>query len=88
MRVRAIGSEEQKPVLRHEVHQPTERQQHGIEVGVDVGVIEFDVADDGDVRQVFQELGGPVEEGAVVFVALDDEVSPPADAIARALCRN
>jgi hypothetical protein len=42
-------------------------------------VIELDVVDDGDVRQVLEELRGLVEEGAVVLVALDDEVAPAAD---------
>ena len=40
---------------------------------IDVGVIELDVVDDGDVGQVLQELRGLVEVGAVVLVALDDE---------------
>src|SRR5581483_4719306 len=32
-------------------------------------------ADNGDVRQVLQELRGLVEERAVILVALDDEVA-------------
>ena len=45
-------------------------------------MIELDVVDDGDVRQVFQELGGLVEEGAVVLVPFDHELAAAADAIA------
>ena len=58
--------------------QPAERQQHRVEVGVDVGVIELDVVDDGDVGQVLEELRRLVEERAVVLVALDDEVAAAA----------
>jgi hypothetical protein len=36
-------------------------------------VIELDVVDDRDVRQVLQELRGLVEVRAVVLVAFDDE---------------
>ena len=43
-------------------------------------MVELDVADDRDVRQVFQELRGLVEERAVVFVAFDDEVAAAARA--------
>ena len=50
---------------------------HLVEIGVDVGVIELDVVDDGDVRQVLQELRGLVEVGAVVLVAFDHERFAP-----------
>ncbi|HEY6001087.1 MAG TPA: hypothetical protein VI078_17520, partial [bacterium] len=43
---------------------------------------QFDVVHDHDVGQVFQELRGLVEEGAVVFVPLDHEVAPAADPVA------
>src|SRR5207237_1710347 len=38
-----------------------------------VGVIEFDVVDDGYFREVMNELAALVEEGGVIFVAFDDE---------------
>ena len=65
-RARAVGADEQQAVARHEVHEAAEREHHGVEVGVDVGVIELDVVDDGDVGQILQELRGLVEERAVV----------------------
>ena len=73
-----------RPLRGTRLTRPPERQRHGVEVGVDVRVIELDVVDDGDVRQILQELRRLVEEGAVVLVALDDEVAPLADAVARA----
>ena len=82
-RIGVVGAEEQQAAARHEVDETPERQRIGVEIGVDVGVIELDVVDDGDVRQVLQELRGLVEERAVVFVAFDDEVAAAADAIAR-----
>ena len=85
VRMRAVGAEQQQTVARHEIHETAERQQHRVEVGVDVGVVELDVVDDGDVGQVLQELRRLVEERAVVFVAFDDEVAARADAVARAL---
>ena len=45
----------------------------GFEIGVDVGVIEFDVGEDQRVGKVVQKLRSLVEEGGVVFVAFDDE---------------
>src|SRR5687767_9399891 len=45
-------------------------------------MIELDVVDDGNVRQILQKLCGLVEKSAVVLVAFDDEVASAADAIA------
>ena len=73
-RIGTVVPEQQQAVPRNEVRQSSERQPHRVEVLIDVGVIELDVADDGNLRQVLQELGGLVEERAVVFVALDHEL--------------
>ncbi len=81
-RAGAVGADEQQPPARHEVHEAAEGQRHRREVRVDVGVVELDVVDDGDVGQVLQELGGLVEERAVVLVAFDHEVAALPDAIA------
>ena len=83
VRVRAVCAEQQESVLRHQVRQPAKRQQYRIEIGVDIRVIELDVPDDRDVREVLEELGRPVEERAVVFVTLDHEVAAPPNSIAR-----
>ncbi len=64
------------------MHEAAEGEHHRVEVGVDVRVIELDVVDHGDVGQVLQELGGLVEERAVVLVAFDDEVASLAEPIA------
>ena len=60
-----------------------ERLPVGREVLEDVRVIEFQVVDDRDLGLVMDELAALVEEGGVVFVALDDE--PFAVGEARAL---
>ena len=44
------------------------------QIVVDVGMIEFDVVDDRDFRQVVHKLRTFVEISGVVFVAFDDEV--------------
>ena len=80
-RVRVVGTEQQKATARDEIHESLEREADGAQVGVDIRVIELDIADDGDVGQVFEELRGLVEERAVVLVALDDELAAAADSI-------
>jgi hypothetical protein len=84
-RIGAVGAEQQQTVLRHQVRQPAERQPHLVDAAVDVGVVELDVVDDGDVGEVLQELRGLVEERAVVFVAFDDEVAAGTHPVAGAL---
>ena len=76
-----------RPLRGTRFDQAAERQAHRVEVRVDVGVVELDVVDDGDVGQVLQELRRLVEERAVVLVALDHEVAARADPVARALRR-
>jgi 2-oxo-3-hexenedioate decarboxylase len=56
-----------------------------VEIGVDVRVIELDVADHRNVRQILQELRGLVEVGAIVFVAFDHEGLALADPVAGAV---
>ena len=50
-----------------------ERAQHVVEVAEDIGVVELAVIDRKHVRQVLDELATLVEEGRVVFIALNDE---------------
>src|SRR5438046_1872506 len=64
---RAVGAAQQQPPARHERDEPAKCERHGVEIGVDVRVIELDVVDDGDIRQIFQELRRLVEERAVVL---------------------
>src|SRR6185369_10809809 len=82
---RTIGPNEQQPLPRHEIHQPSKRQAHRVDIGVDVRVVEFDIVDNRDIWQVLEKLGGLVEECTVVLVALDDEVSPLTESITRAV---
>src|SRR5262249_57139560 len=52
--------------------------------GEDVDVVELDRRQDRRARPVVEELRALVEEGAVVLVALDDEVRALAEAVALA----
>ena len=70
-RMRAVGAEQQQAVARDQIDQAPERQPHGVEIRIDVGVVELDVVDHGHVGQVLQELGRLVEERTVVLVTLD-----------------
>ena len=49
-----------------------------IQVGVDVGVVEFDGGEHRHPGPEVHELGALVEKGGVVFVALQDHVRAPA----------
>ena len=62
-----------RPRLGDEVDHAFEGGLDGVEVGVDVGVVELYVGEDGDVGKVVEELGTLVEEGGVVLVAFEDE---------------
>src|ERR1700722_3299433 len=44
-----------------------------VEIFKNVRVVEFEIVDDGDFRQIVDELAALVEKRRVVFVALDDE---------------
>ena len=58
----------------HGTHQMVELGLDGRQIGEDVGVIVFEVVQDGRARAVVHELGTLVEKGGVVLVGLDDEV--------------
>ena len=64
---------DQQPVFGDDVDQPPEGQRDFVDRIVDVRVIELDVVDDHRIGQVVKELRPLVEEGAVVFVAFQDE---------------
>ena len=69
--VGVVGVVENDPVARHDVDHPPEAQLDLVHVLVDVGVVELDVVDDEQFRQVVDELAALVEERGVVLVALD-----------------
>ena len=82
--MRAVPTGDQLSGAGHQVHQPAKRQLHRVQIEVDVCVIEFDVVDDGQLRQVVHELWAFVEISCVVFIALDDEVIAVSNMKARA----
>ena len=51
----------------------------GLDVGVDVGVVVFEVVQNGGARAVVNELGALVEERRVVFVRLHHKMVPRAE---------
>jgi hypothetical protein len=46
---------------------------HVRQVAEDIGVVELQIVEHGDMGRVVDELAALVEERAVVFVALNDE---------------
>src|SRR5207247_1417385 len=50
------------------------RQFDGVEIFVNIRVIEFDVVDDGQLRQVVHELRTFIKIRGVIFVAFDNQV--------------
>ncbi len=62
----------------HGPHQVMELAFDRGEVVEDVGVVELQVVQDCGARSVVHELAALVEEGGVVLVGLDHEVSPGA----------
>src|SRR5437870_13614386 len=75
-----VPTGDQLSLARHQSHQATKRELHGVEIFVDVRMIEFNVIDDCDLRQVMHELRALIEVGGVVFVAFNDEVIAAGDA--------
>jgi hypothetical protein len=61
---------------RYRAHQVVELGLDGGQVRKDVGVVEFQVVQDGRARPVVHELAALVEECGVVLVGLDHEVGP------------
>ena len=62
-----------KPAARNQIDEALEGGLHCFEVGVNVGVVEFDVRENERVGEVVEKFGAFVEEGGVVLVAFDDE---------------
>src|SRR5437899_1643729 len=69
---RTVPTDNQLSIAGGQIHQTTKRQLYRIEILVNVRVIEFDVIDDRDLRQVMHELRAFVEVSRVVLVAFDD----------------
>ncbi|CFN25634.1 Uncharacterised protein [Bordetella pertussis] len=70
---RRVGRQHQLAVGRHRAHQVMELGLDGGQIGEDVGVIVFQVVQDGGARPVVHELRALVEKGRVVLVGLDHE---------------
>ena len=58
---------------RDQVYESLEGCLHGVEVGVDVGVVKLDVGQNQRIGKVMEKFRPLVEEGGIVFVALHDE---------------
>src|SRR5437764_13446003 len=81
---RTIPTDNQLSIAGDEIHQTTERQLYRIEALVNICMVEFDIIDNRDLRQVVHELRAFIEVGRVVLVAFDDEVIAVGDAKADA----
>jgi len=69
-----IAIQQHHAVLRYDVEQTAEAQFDLREIVKDVGMIELDVVHDQQFGQVVNEFRALVEERAVVFVTLNDEI--------------
>ena len=67
----AVG--QQQAVSRNEPDEMRKCFFNRVEIFKNVRVVEFQIVDDADFRQVMDELAALVEKRRVVFVALDDE---------------
>ena len=67
------------------IRQAAKCQRDRLDVGINIRVVELNIVDDRNVRQVLEELGRLVEERAVVLVPFDDEVASLSHAIAGSL---
>src|SRR4030095_6882591 len=72
--VRIVAVEHYHAILRHDIDQPTEAQFYRREILENVGVVELDVVDHEQFRQVVDELRALVEKGAGILVALDHKM--------------
>src|SRR6266566_1147801 len=59
---------------RNDIDQPAECRLDCFQIRVNIGVIELDVLQQGDSRQVVKKLWSFIEKGRVVLVALDYEI--------------
>ena len=77
-----VRPEEEKAAPWNQVDEALKGDADRREIGIDVGVIELDVVDHADVREVLEELRGLVEERAVVLVPLDHELAATSNPVA------
>ena len=68
----ALAPADDATAPRHQIHQPPELQFDGGEVGVNIGVVEFERSDDQVVGAVVQKLRALVEKCRIVLVAFDE----------------
>ena len=68
-----INPDDQMPVCRNEIHQTRKFKFDRLEIAVNVGVVEFDIVDDGDFGQIVHKLRLFIKISRVVFVAFDNE---------------
>ncbi len=67
----AIG--EQQTVARNQIDEAFELKLDCRQILKNIGMIEFDVVDDRDFRQVMNELAALIKKRGVVFVSFDDK---------------
>ena len=65
--------DQQPPTPRHHPDQVMKLALDGCQIGIDVGVVEFEIVQNRRAWPVVHELGTLVEERRVVFVRLDDK---------------
>jgi hypothetical protein len=74
-----FGIDDQVAVARHRAHEMMELALDRGHIGEDVGMIEFEIVENRDLRVVMDELRALIEEGGVVLVGLNDKVRARAE---------
>ena len=72
--IRIVAVQQHHAILRNNVEQATEAELDLVEILEDVRVVELNIINDHQLRQVMDKLRAFVEKCSVVFVAFDHEI--------------
>ena len=73
-RRRTVPTNGQKAVLRHKIDETAELKLYGIQVCIDIGVIELYVSDNSQIREVVEKFWAFVKKSRIVFISFDHEM--------------
>ncbi len=79
-----IAPGDDSSTARNEIYQTAELQFDGGEIGINIGVIEFERSDDEFIGMVVQKFGALIEKRGIVFVAFEDNFVAAAKSVAAA----
>src|SRR5262249_2969355 len=71
--IQIVPVAQQQTITRHQADKMLKRSLDSVQAVENIGMIEFKIVNDGNLRQVMDELAAFVEKRCVVFVTLDNE---------------